>query len=303
MNQIATVQNSEKQLERLAAQRELYSSAKRLFILQVYGNVVVPLTLSLISALLGHFSVYVAIYGICFFVIDALLIEPTIKHHKSKAAKIQELFDSEVFELSRSPFKTVEDVTVEEVLTNYDAHRKIESNIEKLKNWYNVDLHGLDISFARLICQRMNYSWECGLRSSYARQLKVLNVILPLGVVIVALFAGLRINEMVLIAGGLLPLFKFLTKQYQENKEAIEKLGKLDRYFNGLWQKILKEEVDQDELQEAARRIQDEIFDNRIKSPLIPDRLYRHYRPKDESLMTRTGDKLATDLREARMKT
>lgn len=303
MNQIATIQNTQKQLERLAAQRELYSSAKRLFSLQIIGNVFIPLTLSLISTFRGNLSVYVAIYGICFFIIDSILVEPVIKQRKTKAAKIQELFDSDVLELNKSPFKTVEDVTVEEVLTHYNAHRKIESNIEKIKNWYAANLSALDISAARLICQRINYSWECGIRAAYGHLLKVINVLLPLVIFLVALFSNLKLDQTVLIGGGLLPIFRFLTKQYQENKEASERLTRLNNYFNKLWERLLKGEIDKEEMAEAARRIQDEIYDNRIKSPLIPDRFYRHYRPKEESLMTKTADKLAAELIESRTET
>jgi hypothetical protein len=218
----------------------------------------------------------------------------------TKAAKIQELFDSDVLELSKSPFKTVEDVTVEEVLTHYNAHRKIETNIEKIKNWYNANLSTLDISAARLICQRINYSWECGLRAAYGNLLKVINVLLPLIVFLIALLSNLRLDQTVLIGGGLLPLFRFLTKQYQENKEASEKLTRLNNYFNKLWERLLRGEIDKKEMEESARRIQDEIYDNRIKSPLIPDRFYGHYRPKDESLMTKTADKLVAELIESR---
>lgn len=299
MNQITTVQNSQRQLERLAAQRELYSSAKRLFNLQLIGNVLVPLTLSFISTLRGTLSVYVAIYGVCFFVVDTLLVEPAIKQQKSKAAKVQELFDSEVLELTKSPFKTVEDITVEEVLTNYDAHRKIQSNIERIKNWYSVNLEGLDISIARLVCQRINYSWECRLRRAYGSLLKILNVILPLLVIGVALFAGLKINELVLIGGGLLPLFRFVTKQYQENKESDERLTKLNNHFDKVWEKVIRGEIDKDELEETARRIQDEIYENRSKSPLIPDSFYRLYRPNEEALMTKGADSLVAEFREA----
>lgn len=303
MNQITTVQNTPKQLERLAAQRELYSSAKRLFNLQIVGNVLIPLALSLISAFFGNFAVYVAIYGLCFFIIDTILIEPVIKKRKTKAAKIQELFDSDVFELTKSPFKTVDDVTVEEVLTLYDAHRKIETNIEKIKNWYDVNIADLDISVARLICQRINYSWECGLRAAYGNLLKVINVILPILIVIVGLFANLSLSQVALIGGGLLPLFRFLTKQYQENKDVSEKLTKLNNYFNKLWEKVLTGSANKKEFDEAARRIQDEIYDNRIKSPLIPDSFYQFYRPRDESLMAKSADALVSELYESERST
>ncbi len=300
MNQITTIQNSEQQLERLAAQRELYSSAKRRFNLQLIGNLLIPISLSLVAAFIGNFSVYTALYGIVFFIIDTILIEPIIKDRKAKAAKIQELFDSDVLEISKSPFKTADDITVEEVLTHYNAHKKIESNIEKIRDWFNVDLTGLDVSIARLICQRVNYSWDCRLRTSYGKILKVIIVILPIIIFIVGVFVPLTLEQVALILSGLLPVFRFLTKQYQENKDSSEKLNKLNSFFNKIWERILRNEVDKTELDEIARKIQDEIYDNRVRSPLIPDSYYWIYRPDDESLMTKTAETLVLEFKDSK---
>lgn len=299
MNQITTIQNSQEQLERLAAQRELYSSAKKLFNLQLFGNLLVPISISLVAAFVGNFSVYTALYGIIFFIIDTILIEPVIKNRKAKAAKIQELFDSDVLEISKSPFKTSDDITVEEVLTHYNAHKKIESNIEKIRDWFNVDLSELDISIARLICQRVNYSWDCRLRTSYGKILKNIIVILPIIIFIVGIFVHLNLEQVTLILSGLLPVFRFLTKQYQENKDSSEKLGKLNNFFNKTWERILRNEVSKDELNEAARKIQDEIYDNRVRSPLIPDSYYWIYRPNDESLMAKTAETLVLEYKDS----
>lgn len=62
----------------------------------------------------------------------------------------------------------------------------------------------------------------------------------------------------------------------------------------------MKGDIDNKVMDEAARRIQDEIYDNRIKNPLIPDRFYGLYRPKEENLMTKTADKLVAELIEWR---
>ena len=296
MNQITAIQNTEKQLERLAAQRELYSSAKRLYFWQLAGNLLIPLSFTTISLFYTSLSFYSALYGLCFYLFDSLIFEPTISKRKTKAAKIQELFDCDVLEIDKSDFKTVSDITVEEVLTHYDAHKKIETNIEKIKDWYPKEVAELDISVARLICQRMNYCWDSRLRVSYSNLLKVVNVVLIV-IVIVSVSVGHSTGDQtLLIASGLLPFFRFSIKQYQENKDSSEKLTKLNAYFDKLWAKILKNEIDKDELDETARRIQDEIYDNRIKNPLIPDLFYKFYRSKDEFLMSRSAGNLVKEI-------
>jgi hypothetical protein len=122
---------------------------------------------------------------------------------------------------------------------------------------------------------------------------------LPILVIGVAVFAGLKINELVLIGGGLLPLFRFVTKQYQENTESGERLTKLNNHFDKVWEKVIRGEIDKDELGETARRIQDEIYENRIKSPLILDIFYRLYRAKEEALMAKSADSLVAEFRDA----
>ncbi len=49
MNNIAIIQNEQKQLERLSAQRELYTSAKRFYIVQIIGSILIPIAFAIIS--------------------------------------------------------------------------------------------------------------------------------------------------------------------------------------------------------------------------------------------------------------
>jgi uncharacterized membrane protein YagU involved in acid resistance len=297
MNQISTIQNSETQLERLAAQRELYSSAKNYYLFELMGSVMVPVILTAISVFFTNISLYSALYGICFYLFDSLIIEPLINERKTKAAKIQELFDCDVLEIEKSPFKSVSDITVEEVLTHYDAHKKIETNIEKIKDWYPKEVGELDISIARLICQRMNYGWDAKLRKSFSHVVKTVTVLLSIMIIIGTTVGRLPGEQLPLILSGILPLFRFCLKLHQDNKSSTEKLTKLNAYFESLWARILKLEVKADELYESARRIQDEIYDNRTKSPLIPDFSYKFYRSDDESLMARSAKSLAEDFK------
>ena len=53
-----------------------------------------------------------------------------------------------------------------------------------------------------------------------------------------------------------------------------------------------------EQLTETSRRLQDEIFEHRSKTPLILDFFYNRVRTKDEGVLIRTTDSLINELRE-----
>jgi len=175
---------------------------------------------------------YTALYGVSVFVIDLLLIDPEIKHKKNKAAKIQELFDCSVLSLSHSPLKIVSDVSVEEVLQHYEAHQKIKSNIEKIKNWYPKIVSEVDISIARIICQRSSCWWDKKLRDKYCMVIKIIAVLIPIAVLIICFLKKMDIVQFVLILSALVPFFQFVIKQYNDNKDMNCRLEQLSNYIN-----------------------------------------------------------------------
>ena len=62
MNQIPIEQNSQKQLERLAAQRELYSSGKKWYVAQIVLTVVIPVISAMTSIYLTELAIFSAIF-------------------------------------------------------------------------------------------------------------------------------------------------------------------------------------------------------------------------------------------------
>ena len=62
MNNIGIKQNEPKQLERLAAQRELYSSGKRIFGFQIISIVLLPVVLSFVAVKFRSFRSCIWIY-------------------------------------------------------------------------------------------------------------------------------------------------------------------------------------------------------------------------------------------------
>ena len=302
MNNIAIIQNEQKQLERLFAQRELYTSAKRFYIVQIIGSILIPIVFAIISFFHFKVAVFAAMFGILFFITDLIFITPVISKQKGKAAKIQELFDCDVLQIPKSALKISSDIAVEEVLTYYEAHNKVRSNVEKVKDWYPTEISILDIEFARLICQRINCWWDVKLRIRYMNMLRVLSVTIPLIILVVGVIIQMHIDDIVLMASSLMPFFKFANKEYSDHKIANDRLQITHSYISTLWNNILKNCFEREKLSSESRMIQDEIYEHRRRSAFILDFIYKLFRKKNELLMNKTASVLVQEIQECQIR-
>jgi len=298
-NDILTRQNKQEELERLAAQRELYSAAKRIFAVQAIATVVVPVILACFAIAFETWAPYIAWYGVAIFSIDLLAIDPQIKKLKTKAARIQELFDCSVLQLSYSELKTVKEITVEDVLRYYKAHQKIATNIEKIKDWYPEPIGQVGLPVARIICQRSSCWWDKKLREEYCQRIKYVIIVIVFGIISGCLFAKTGTVQLVLILSALVPFFQFAIKQYNDNVDMNCRLEQLSNYIEQVWRDILKGTVNDPELKNESRRIQDGIYDNRTLSPLIFDFFYKKSRTGNELTMNQAAQKLVDQYNEA----
>jgi hypothetical protein len=248
-----------------------------------------------LAFIINDFAVIAAIFGVASFLIDISLIEPVIKKRKTKAAKIQELFDCDILHLPKSPLKTVDDITVEEVLLYYNAHIKIATNVEKIKDWYSPKVSQLPIKIARVLCQRTNCWWDSKLRERYSSFLKYASLIVFVVMMIAGYISNLLLIEITLIAGGLVPFFQFCIKQCNDNLDAANRLNELVSYSKQIWDDALENKYSDDLLKANSRRLQDEIFEHRSKSPLILDLYYNLFRNSDEALMNRSSEILVEE--------
>lgn len=297
MNDISTKQNEVKQLQRLSAMRELYSSAKNYQGWQIILVVVMPIILVALSIIKPDIASYSAVYGVLIAIIDLTFFEESVKTRKNKAAKVQELFDCDVLELGCSPFKTCDEITVEEILFHYDAHSKVASNVEKIKDWYSGIDTQLPLSIARLICQRSNIRWDSNLRVRYVIGIRYFLFFAALILLFYGFLNTLKLIDLALLGSSLLPIFLFCIKQKSDQLDAVNRLNSFNSVITNLWNSILDGMVNDERLKESSRRLQDEIFEHRSKTPLIFDFIYDWFRTKDEDIMRRSNESLVDELR------
>jgi hypothetical protein len=294
-NSIGITQNKLLQLQRLAAQRSLYSKAKTMKILQNILTIPGVLVFSLLVALYPKAQIWAAIYGLSVAIFDVVL-EKRQKDLRHLAAKIQELFDCDVLRIEWN--KVLVGPRPEHELT-VKACRKDESSdpaFSGLKNWYPVSVEKLPPALGRIVCQRANCWWDMDLRRNYARTIIGLFTIMALLVFLIGLIGGMTLEKFVLVvAAPLISVFLWSVREYREQREAAEEQSNLKIAIEELWEIALDKGMSMERLEENSRRIQDKIFIQRRNNPLIFDWIYSYLRDQRETEMNQGAEFLVEE--------
>lgn len=290
-NGIVEKQNSHRNLMRLASMRQLYSEAK----IFLGGHAIALICFSLLSVLnivyvkffqeegTGNptsFSWLVASIGLLITVSDVFFISQKISDLKTKAAKIQEEFDTDVLSMPWNPILCGDRLPYEDIGLNSEKCKK-----DDLANWYATDVDKLPLPIARILCQRSNLCWDSALREKYLSRLKFIIGLVCLALLSLGLVANQSLQAFILnVVVPFSALIFFLIKQVNDHKKSIERNDKLKGKLDSCWSTILKNN-NFTELEDTARRIQDIIFDVRKNNAMVFDFVYRKYRDSQERAM------------------
>ena len=284
MNTIPQDQLMQKQLDRLAAQRHLYSKAKKVLAGQIILSVPPVIIWSLIVLAKPELKVWSAFWGFCVAILDPALFNLWQQSLKQQAAKIQELFDCDVLQLEWRELKVGRRPDAEAIMDSSTKFKKSNSDYSFLKDWY-PQVGVLPLHLARIICQRVNCWWDAKLRRRYAVWVITIVVILSVFTFLIGLVGGLTLEKFLLVVlFPLAPVITLGTRQYIEHKQAAEALDRLKEHSEKLWEKA-KAKFTSEELTKGSRDLQDEIYDRRCKNPLIFDWIHNRLRRKHEEQM------------------
>src|SRR5260370_38191979 len=170
-------QNTEKELERLAAQRYLYSRAKRVSAIQVALDLITPIVIATIIVISPSFDVYGAFISVAVAVLEVTL-ETYQSSRKKQAADIQEIFDCDVLKLESHELKKRRRPLTETIFEAAKSYERKDPNFSALKNWYPPIVEKIPMHLARLVCQRLNCWWHSQLRRRYIQAVGAVLLIL-----------------------------------------------------------------------------------------------------------------------------
>lgn len=289
VNQIANKQNSERSIEYLAASSYLYSRVKSLVGFQIFLTVFVPIVLAISGLLFPEtIKAWAALYGLSISLFDTYLIDKFQKDWKKEAAKVQEGFDCELFELKWNEFRVGDKLKPEQIhnASKKFLRKKAEAKIAKLKNWYSPYVQQLPLRFARIVCQRSNIYWDSELRRKYSLCLDTL----ALAIVIVGIVSGFALNMsitafVVTFLAPIFPTLLWLLRESKRQRDSAVTLDRLMKYVEKLLNDIRDKKLTDDELDIKSREIQDELYSHRFSNQPVFNFVYKLLRRSQEEQM------------------
>lgn len=279
-------QNIDINIDRLLAQRRLYTNAKKVNYFLIALTIIIPITISFTT----NFSkmeinekhwIYV-LYTVIAILLEKIL-EIYIDRCKKTAASIQEDFDTTIFPLKANELLNTTFVDADIIRKYSRKDRNNTDKITKVTNWYSKEIQIIPTNVAILFCQRMNICYDQNIKKKYNQLLfflSILTFLILLGLALSNEFSLMKFMIEVILPS--IPIFNFTYKEYNTSLESVDNLQKLREIIEANLKSIsINDTIDEDEL----RRIQDRIYQNRILSPLIPDFIYSFLWTKLEDQM------------------
>lgn len=230
MNNIVKRENQSVNIDRLDAQRHLYSKAKTYTYLVVILCVLNPVLLAIAKVVFPKMDVLVKITVVYSFVI--VFFKPLLNNCISKlqalAARIQQLFDCDVFELAWNEPLCGTKPAPEEVFK-----ARTNKGIEEFRNWYEEAVVLLDRLPGIIVCQRTNVFYDRNLRNIYGKAVNVMFCIAFLLVFFIGFFQNPHLWDFFLkVIVPLSPIVSWMIDFKKQNKLSLSALKRLDSLVN-----------------------------------------------------------------------
>lgn len=296
---IVNRQNLPSQIEMLAAQRNLYSTAKNIIGTQMILGGPVAVCATLLGISYPVTKGYVALWGLLVLFFDLVIFTPWQKKLRENGAKVQELFDCVVLDLPWNEIKVgkkPEPELIQEEATKFGADKKRAG----LTNWYPQCVQAVTTQLGSIICQRTNVWWDSKLRRRYAATVFGVLVVITLSLIGYGIHMHKDLFEFIAyIAAPMASAYVVGYRQITEHRDAAERLDKLKEHAEKLWTEAIGG-ASITTLQTKTRLLQDEIFDGRKRNPPIFDFIFRWFRDENETLMNKGAETFVKEIESTR---
>lgn len=291
-NNIVELQNRPENIKMLKAMRHLYSKVGKLtkyyFIFCVFVPIVISFTKPFISSDTYQVLFHSMIAYNLLSLIAGLCLECIIKKERVLAAKIQQKFDCNVFELQWNKYAFGTQPTVEEIDSNAKS-----SNDKDFINWYDREVDTVDRKLAVIICQRINLTYDVALRKKFLSYITFICSIIFIAIMVVAFCEneGLR-TTIVFVVVPLIPIIRWFFSTRKANIDNMEKCEGIKKIIDDYLEEyrnngIVFNDIDLCEIQNC-------IYEHRKTAFKIPDFIYNKMRSKQEEATHITVGELIT---------
>lgn len=262
-DRILELQESERAIELLAAQREMYSIAKRWNAVWTFVCLGVPLAITLLQIWveLPGGLVFLAVIAVLAL---GLIAESVTARYAREAPAVQQELDAYLY-------------GVDFDLPHYDSsaakkcanrHLRREGARGHLSRWYSVPLQGVEAGKAIASCQRQNASWSESLASRYGA-VGVAAAALVAAIVVAMVCAAHASWESLAFLPAVLEWFcRRCAKASTAKKKTKFLVQAFDRWSH----------TDLDDIKETQKA----ILEYRLDTLLVPNWFYKRCRKRDE---------------------
>lgn len=287
-------QNTENNIQLLCAMRHFYDVAKRIKGFIFFISVLLPLTYmayrfmtNIMKIELGYDKLMISV-GLVWMIIMYFL-ERFAEGYIAKGTKVQEKFDTNIFDLPVNEVLVLEDVSEEDI---YDGASAYKGNKDTLMDWYGSSTSSAPHYLKVLIAQRMNIIWGNELKKKYQLLVQIILILIAICGLFIAIYLNMNFIESVLfLLLPLMPLFYLglktlhsLTKQIGQNKSIDKKILSDCSQF---------EKVGIENIKVRCRLYQNYIFtENRLRTVMIPSWFYWLYRNNTNNKLVETNNRL-----------
>ena len=273
-------QNREENIELLAAQRVLYNEARIYELLIFILTIVIPKLILFIKIFFENNNLFKEVSNIIPIItmLIYIFIYDKNKDIKNKAAYIQQLFDSKVYDINFG----IKMEDIENSYTIFEKSKKIlnsEKEKNKLHNWYNIDIRCNKLSSFKLIlsCQIINIFWSKELKQKYINIISFI-ILIPILILLIINIKLYKINFIVSAISYMTPLISFF---YINIKNVKNEIKELQNVLSNIEIKLNSDNITEKDI----IKIQNSIFEYRKNSVLIFNIFYNFYKQNIEIIL------------------
>lgn len=276
-NGIHIRQNEEKSLAMLAAQRQLYSDAKRFFYVDFVLLVIIPFVFSILMLFwknnhcLEFLSYIVSIIAL----LSSLIFDWKETSKKELAAYIQTKFDTYVFQMpwKVNTFPEEKDVRLIIDDNSQKLFKKDPNQKERLKNWYDCAENMKTAPLLNTIysCQHENLTWDYELRKRVRNGGNVLSGVLIFLIIVSGVIFNSSVLQVMYRFVFILPILKWAVDLNKTLPKDMRRLDALRSKFSS----------DTPDSMDDLQMIEYDFYNHRSQCYLIPDLIYKIYRKRD----------------------
>ncbi len=297
MNDIPGDQNRDDRLDLLRAQRTYYGRAKHLQTAFLILALVLPWVGVFWSVEYPEIRPKVALASIVLLLLEIGLATGLQRDWVKTAARIQEQFDTEIFQLPWNQL-VVGSKVAPEIIRSVTRKPITAKKRKDLEDWYEHCVGSVPLPFGRLVCQRTNVAYDMEVRKTFAWGL----LITAIGMVVFLIYhhgfqEGISFADLLLtVLVPYMPFAAFVLREYRRQYDTVESLTTLKSEVDKLWAKAVKI-PDAAELRQDSRNLQDAIYRNRTSNPLVYDWVYWLMRKLNEDSARHAVETLVAEVK------